>query len=149
MIVKKQGDVSQKALFEAIVASLKKDYYESTKTVLVDSDIKVGLSYIKTFGSKNQHQVRITLDRFESPNVYGVIFSSNRGKQHISYFLEETSPQSTLITYQQENEINDIFQKANQFLMEKILKKSLERQINAQLSGMIKYVKENNQLVDH
>ncbi|MCU9533638.1 DUF3284 domain-containing protein [Streptococcus sp. CSL10205-OR2] len=149
MIVTKQGDVPQKALFEAIVSSLKKDYYESTKKILEDSDIKTGLTYIKSFGAKNQHQVRITLEHFEAPSVYGVTFSSNRGKQHISYLLEEKAPQTTLITYQQENEITDVFQKANQFLMEKILKKSLERQIDAQLTGMIKYVKENNQEIEN
>lgn len=128
------------AIFQAITKSLLDDYTQNTKEELREEDLKPGLSYIKYFGSKNQHSTKVTLESFNPPNLYTAVFSTNRGKQRISYRLEALSDTETTIYYSQEVEQTSFYQKANDFLLGLLFKKGLERKIDAQLTALVNYV---------
>ncbi|WP_242257807.1 DUF3284 domain-containing protein [Streptococcus thoraltensis] len=141
MEITKTADVSIKALFQVVTESLKRDYQENTLKKLKKEDIIPGLNYIKTFGSSKQNQIKVIVERFEIPNQYDVSFCSNRGKQTISYHFQELEANKTLITYVQNLQASDIFQKGNHFLMNTLFKKSIEKQTQAQLEALVMHAK--------
>ncbi|MEQ9809305.1 DUF3284 domain-containing protein [Streptococcus jiangjianxini] len=141
MEITKTADVSITALFQVVTDSLKKDYHDNTLKKLADEAIVTGLNYIKTFGSSQQHQIKVVVESFDAPNQYVVSFHSNRGKQTISYHFKELEANKTLITYVQDLQASDIFQKGNRFLMNTVFKKSIEKQTQAQLDALIMHAK--------
>ncbi|HEM6453245.1 DUF3284 domain-containing protein [Streptococcus suis] len=138
MKIKKIGQVPIEQLFAAIGRSLKEDYQQNTGRPLLDQDIQEGLTYVKTFGDKGEHSVKVRVEEFLAPYRYAVCFHSNRGKEHVRYQLEDLGNDQTNIEYSYEMEAGDIFVKGNQFLMEKIFSKSIKRQTNAQLEALIR-----------
>lgn len=141
MIIRKAVDVSNKQLFQAITSSLMDDYHQNTLSQLHLDQLQEGLSYIKYFGKNKQNNVRVTVTAFESPKVYAASFSSNRGLKKLSYQLEDLGNGKTDIIYEFEMISDDVFQKANRFLMQFLLKKSLIRQTEAQLQALVNYAK--------
>ncbi|MGL6299964.1 DUF3284 domain-containing protein [Streptococcus iniae] len=141
MIIRKEVDVSRNQLFKAISLSLMEDYHQNTLTHLQPEQLREGLTYIKHYGKNNQHNVRVTVTAFEAPKKYPACFSSNRGLKQLSYRLEDLGHQKTAIVYEFEMISEDIFQKANQFLMQILLKKSLQKQTQAQLQALVNYAK--------
>ncbi|CQR25052.1 hypothetical protein BN1356_01395 [Streptococcus varani] len=131
-----------RAIFKAITKSLVDDYVQNTKESLKEEDLRPGLSYIKYFGNKNQSSSKVTLTALDSPNLYEVVFSTNRGKQTISYQLESISDTETQICYSQKVEQGTFAQKTNDFIAGLFFKKGLERKIEAQLTALVNYVQQ-------
>lgn len=144
MKVEKKVQVSVDKLFDVVTASLKNDYEQNTSQPLFDDNIQPGLTYLKSFGRNQQHQVKVLLTAFEKPRLYEVVFSSNRGKQTVSYCFSSLSKDESTITYQQKVSEADFFQKANNFLLNKLFKKSIERQIDAQLNALANQAKNSS-----
>lgn len=142
MKIKKIGQVPIEQLFAAIGRSLKEDYQQNTGRPLLDQDIQEGLTYVKTFGDKGEHSVKVRVEEFLAPYRYAVCFHSNRGKEHICYDLHALGGNQTEIEYSYEMEAADLFMRGNYFLMEKVFSKSLKRQTDAQLEALIRYSKE-------
>ncbi|MGQ7330280.1 DUF3284 domain-containing protein [Streptococcus suis] len=139
MEITKTYPVSIDRLFEAIVTSLKEDYRQNTGEEPAEVDLVAGLTYQKRFGEKHQHSVQVTLLELTSPSLYSVRFSSNRGKETMTYQLTPIDEGHTGIQYSYGVEAADFFTKANYFLMEKLMAKSLERQTEAQLDALVRY----------
>lgn len=142
MKMTKVGQVPIEQLFATIRQSLKDDYQQNVGIPLPDQDIKEGLTYVKTFGEKGQHSVKVLVEEFTAPYTYAVCFSSNRGKEHIRYDLQDLGDQQTQIDYSYQMEAGDVFVKGNYFLMEKLFSRSLKRQTEAQLDALIRYTLE-------
>lgn len=135
----KTCSLPREVLFKAIEQSLLDDYVQNTKKKATVADLKPGLSYIKHFGKNDQNSTKVTLVEFKHPYHYEALFSSNRGKQTISYHLEAVSETETHITYRQMLEQTTPLQKANDFLIGLLFKKGLKRQIEAQLGALVNY----------
>lgn len=137
MKVEKEAQVSVEQLFDVVITSLKNDYEQNTAKPLFDADLQPGLTYLKSFGKNQQNQVKVTLIAFKKPSLYEVMFSSNRGKQTVTYGFTRVSKDESMITYQQTLSEADVFQKANHFLLNRLFKKSMKRQIETQLKALI------------
>lgn len=137
MLVTRTTDLPKEALFNVIKHSLKMDYQAATGQLLHDKDIRSGLSYIKTFGKNSQSSIKITVDVFQEPDCYAVLYSSNRGKQLLTYQLMTLADGQTEISCRQAVLTQGLLQKANQYLTTILFKKSLEKRLEAQLQGLI------------
>ena len=137
MEITKTLNVPIKQLFTAIRLSFKQDYYASTSIELSNEQIVTGLSYVKQFGANNS--IKITLIEFKEPNIYGVEYHSNRGKQQVIYQLFDNGDQTTRLLYQQKSETEGLINKANEWLMMHMMKGSMSRKIEAQIHALEQY----------
>ncbi|HEP1264788.1 TPA: DUF3284 domain-containing protein [Streptococcus pyogenes] len=145
MIISAEGDVSVHHCFEAMLISLQEDYRQNTLRQLSRDDIKAGINYVKHYGKYKERTVRVLITALEAPQLYTACFSSNHGIKELAYQLEALGENRTRITYSYDYHPLDIFQKANQFIVGKLFKKSLERQSQAQLAALIQYAKQLQQ----
>lgn len=137
MLVTRRTDLPKEAIFKVIKESLKADYESATGKVLSDDAIGSGLTYLKTFGQKGQNSVKITVETLQEPDCYAVLYSTNRGKQLLTYQLMTLSDGQTEVSCRQAVLTEGIVQKANQYLTNLFFRKSLEKRLDAQLQGLI------------
>lgn len=136
MFVIKEMNLPINVIFDAIVLSFRQDYYASTQEDIEEEAIKPGVTYIKYFGHNNKNSIRLRVKEFSRPELYQIVYSSNQGKQIITYHLKELEPDLTEVTYEQESEGEGFFQKANTWLMDKVFSGGVKKKVEAQLTAL-------------
>ncbi|MFC5631322.1 MULTISPECIES: DUF3284 domain-containing protein [Streptococcus] len=137
VIVSKTTHLSPETLFAVLKKSLKEDYIANTQQNLADSDVKEGLTFVKNYGKNHQNSVRVLVSSFVENHRYEALFSSNRGSQVILYELTPLGDGKTMLRLKQETIPASFVQNLNDYLMSFLFKKSLKRQLSAQLTALI------------
>lgn len=143
--VSKSSNISSDKLFYVLKQSLKDDYTDNTQKGLLDKDIKEGLTFIKRFGKNEQNSVKVVLTSFIENKLYEAAFSSNRGRQIISYEIDTVTENECIVKLKQETVPSSIAQKFNDKIISILFKRSIERRLSAQLTALFN-VASSNQL---
>lgn len=141
--VSKSSNISSDKLFSVLKQSLKDDYTDNTQKALFDKEIKEGLTFIKRFGKNEQHSVKVVLTSFIENKLYEAVFSSNRGRQIISYEIDPITEDECIVKLKQETVPISLTQKFNDKMISILFKRSIERQLSAQLTALFNVASSN------
>lgn len=94
-------DVSQEAFFDFLYSSIIQDVKESTGQTISKKDVKSGYSYDKKLKTKvgKMGGAKVTIVAFKPYKKYRAEFTSNQGKNIISYQVERLEDNKIEVVY--------------------------------------------------
>lgn len=141
--VTKSCQIPAEHIFSILKESLRKDFQQNTDKLLLDFELKEGLTYIKHFGTNHQNSVRVLVTEFQENQSYKAEFRTTRGSQIISYEIVPKDSNTNCLILSQEIKSKALLQRLNDYIMSIFFRKSLERKLSAQLLALINNANSN------
>ncbi|WP_159559818.1 DUF3284 domain-containing protein [Streptococcus halichoeri] len=139
MQVSKVYEVKSDIVFKLLTQLFIEDYQASTATIIRTVDIVPGLVYTKKSSKLGSFRVKVLV--FDRPKHYKVEVTSSRGKQEISYQLQQHATNSTRIIFSESHQSTDWFHSLNYRLLQPLFKKKLEKRMLLQMDKLVEFAK--------